>query len=136
MDAFLADLLVAVHLAIVTFMIAGVVLVLIGWPLRWRFVRSPYFRLPHLAIMAYIVVNAIQGEVCFLTVWENDLRLAAGQLDVEDISFIGRLLRDVLYLEVPQASLDRFYIVFGVLVAVTFIAVPIRFRRDARSSER
>ena len=33
MDALLADVLAAIHLAVVVFMIAGLALILIGWPL-------------------------------------------------------------------------------------------------------
>jgi len=132
MQAHLADLLLAVHFLIVVYVIAGVVLVFVGWPLHWTFVRSPAFRLPHLAVIVYIVLNAIRGKLCFLTIWETDLRSAAGQVAVEDISFIGRLLHELLYVDVPQASLDRFYIGFGLLIGVSLIAVPIRLQR-ARS---
>lgn len=129
MDAFLADVLAAAHLAIVVFMIAGLALVLIGWPLRWRWIRNPWFRGAHLAIMAYIAFNAARGELCFLTHWEHDLRERAGQLDEPQISFLGRLLRDLLYVETPQATLDRIYLGFGALVVASLVFVRPRFRR-------
>jgi hypothetical protein len=146
MDSTLADLVVALHLAIVVYMVAGVVLVLVGWPLDWRWIRAPLFRLPHLGIMGYIVFNAIQGGTCILTQWERSLRIAEGQMRPapgqpgqfwvydERISFVGRLLRDVLYFEVPQPVLDKVYIAIGVLVVVTLIGAPPRLRTRTRES--
>lgn len=131
MDAFLADLLALIHLAIVVFMIAGLALILIGWPLRWRWIRNPWFRLTHLGIMAYIVFNAARGELCFLTHWEQDLRDRAGQATDEQISFMGRLLRDMLYVETPQKTLHAIYFVFGALVVISVVCVPPRLRRSA-----
>lgn len=140
MNSLLADLVVAIHLAIVIYMVAGVVLVLIGWPLRWTWIRSPRFRLPHLAIMGYIVVNAIRGGTCILTQWEASLRVAAGQgvpspgqpghfwVYDERVSFVGRLLREVLFVDVPQPVLDKAYIAIGVLVVVSLVVSPPRLR--------
>ena len=145
MDAFFADLTALVHLSIVLFMVAGLVLTVVGWPLDWRWIRSPRFRLPHLAIMGYIVFNALRGELCFLTIWEHRLRIAAGQVResqwkpgsptvaAEPISFVGRLLRDLLYVDVPQATLDKAYLVFGLLVLLTWAFVPPRWRARKRA---
>jgi hypothetical protein len=128
LDAFLADALAALHLAVVLFMIAGLALVFLGWPLRWRWVRNPWFRFAHLGIMAYIAINAARGELCFLTLWEQDLRERAGQETDEQISFVGRLLRDVLFVETPQATLQFIYYAFGALVLVSLFCVPPRIR--------
>lgn len=130
MNAFLADVISGIHLATVAFMIGGLLLVIVGWPLRWRWVRNPWFRLSHLAIMGYIVFNAMRGELCFLTVWENQLREAAGQRGLEDISFIGRMLRGVLFVNVPEETLNQVYLIFGGLVAVSILCVRPRLRRQ------
>ena len=129
MDAFLADVIVVIHLIVVLFMIGGLLMVLIGGPLRWEWVRSPWWRIAHLGIMGYIAFNAIRGELCFLTIWEADLRQRAGQYDREQISFIGRVFRDALYVEVPQRTLDKIYLVFGSAVLASILFVRPRFRR-------
>ena len=135
MNAFLADVLVVIHLIVVLFMIFGLVFVLVGWPLKWRWIRNPWFRLSHLGIMAYIAYNAIIGEYCFLTRWESDLRKEAGQIAAsgrpvdDEISFVGRLFRDVLYIDVPQSELDPYYLAFGAVLLVSILFVPPRFRR-------
>lgn len=145
MSSLLADLVVALHLAIVIYVIAGVVLVPIGWLLGWAWIRSLRFRLSHLAIMGYIVFNAVRGGTCILTRWETSLRLAAAQastlpgqpgpspMDDENISFVARLLHDLLFVEVPQPVLDKVYIGVGVLVLISLIVAPPRLR--ARRAE-
>lgn len=130
MKGLLADAIVVVHLLVVLYMVLGLVLVLIGWPLRWRWIRNPGFRLTHLAIMGYIAFNALRGELCFLTIWESELRQAAGQRSDGEISFVGRLFRDALYVQVPQERLDRYYLFFGALVLISIVFVRPRFRRD------
>jgi hypothetical protein len=131
MYGLLADAIVVVHLLVVLFMVLGLVLVLVGWPLHWRWIRNPWFRITHLAIMGYIAFNALRGEYCFLTLWERDLRQAAGQTSEQEISFVGRLFREALYVEVPQEQLDRYYLVFGALVLIATVCV--RPRRRARA---
>jgi hypothetical protein len=128
MNALFADVVVSVHLLVVIFMIVGLLLILVGGLMRWSWVRNRWFRLTHLGIMAYIVINAIRGKVCFLTIWERELRRDAGQWGDHDISFVGRLFRDALYVEIPQASLDKVYLVFGALVIASIVFVRPRLR--------
>ena len=134
MDAVLADIVVVIHLLVVVFMIGGLLAVLVGWPLKWRWIRSPWWRVAHLAIMGYIAFNAIRGELCFLTIWEADLRARAGQHSREEISFIGRLFRDALYVDVPQRTLDVAYLVFGAMVLASVLFVRPRFRARGEAS--
>ncbi|MEZ6004502.1 MAG: DUF2784 domain-containing protein [Planctomycetota bacterium] len=126
-----ADVIAAVHLLIVVFILAGQLLVLLGWPLGWGWIRNPWFRFTHLAIMIYIVQNAIRGEFCFLTHWEWNLREKAGQQGAEG-SFIGKLLSDILFVDVDQAVLDRWYLAFFALVLLGFWRVPPRVRKPAK----
>ncbi len=136
MEAFFADVITTVHLTIVTFMILGLALVLIGWPLRWQWIRNPWFRISHLAIMGYIAFNAIRGEFCFLTTWEHSLRKEAGQFQggEDEWSFVGRLLHNILFVEMPQEELNKYYLVFGALVLVSIVCVRPRFRRKRTSA--
>lgn len=134
MDAFWADVITTVHLGVVLFMLLGLVLILVGGALRWSWVRNPWFRVVHLGIMVYIAQNAIRGELCFLTIWEHDLRAAAGQtLSAKDEwSFVGRLLHDILFVDMPQDELDVYYLVFGGVVLAATLFVPPRLRRRGK----
>src|SRR4051812_39567717 len=77
--AFLADATVTVHALFIGFVVIGQLLVFAGWPLDWRWIRSPWFRLVHLAAIVFVVVQILLGMQCFLTRWEKEWRLAAGQ---------------------------------------------------------
>ena len=134
LHALFADIITAVHLAVVLFMLGGMFLVPLGGVLGWSWVRSLPLRLTHLGIMGYIVFNAIRGELCFLTHWEVDLRQAAGQETREQWSFVGRLLHDILFVEVDQDLLHGIYIGLGVLVLAGLVFVPPRRRRTHTST--
>ena len=132
-SALLADLIAAVHLSIVAFIVGGQLLVVIGWPLGFQWIRNAWFRFTHLAIMLYIVQNAVRGELCFLTHWEWDLREKAGQTG-EEGSFIGTLLSDILFVDVPQETLNLWYLAFFGLVLICFWGAPPRLRSEPTSS--
>ena len=133
--ALLADLVTALHLVIVAFMLALIVAVPVGGALGWRWIRNVPLRLIHLAIMGYIVFNAARGELCFLTHWEMDLRAAAGQEARGDYSFVGRLLHDLLFVDVELVVLHWIYAGVGLLVLAGIVLVPPR-RRPAQPSTR
>jgi hypothetical protein len=123
----LADLLVVVHLGIVLYSLLGAVVVLCGWPLRWGWVRNPWFRFSHLAVVVFVAVQAAFDAICPLTTWESELRAKAGQRP-EEGSFVGRLAHDLLFVDVPQATLNVIYIAFAALVVGTLIGCPPRRR--------
>ena len=137
MKALLADVIVTVHLAFVLWVILGLVLVLVGWPLGWRWIRNPTLRVVHLLCPLVVAMEALCGVECPLTTWERDLRISAGQT-VEDISFVGRLVRDVLFYEPPDPIVFTIsYSVFAALVvAAMFVVKPdwSRLRRRAREA--
>ena len=126
----LADLLVVLHLGYALFVVVGFVLIWVGRFLAWDWVRRPAFRIPHLFCTLIVPLEALGGLVCPLTDWENRLRRAAGQ-PTEEIGFIARLVRDVLFWEAPAWVFTLIYVGFGALVLATFFAVPLRRRRPA-----
>jgi hypothetical protein len=126
MPAFLADAVVVLHLAYVLFAVGGEILVLAGGLLGWRWVRSLPLRLVHLAAVALVAVEALVGVVCPLTEWEYLLREAAGQHVERQISFIGRLVRSVIFYDFPAWVFTLAYVGFAVLVAATFALFPPR----------
>jgi len=132
MYAFLADALVGLHLGIVLFMALGFLGILVGWPRGWRWIRNPWFRWPHLGIMAYVVGSALSDSRCFLTHWEDGLRQRAGMAHDTGASFVERLLHDILYFDVPLLWLHRAYYLIGALFVLQWVFVrPSSFRRSA-----
>jgi hypothetical protein len=139
----LADVTVAVHLAYMGYVVFGQLLILIGWPLRWGWIRNRWFRLSHLAMVLIVAFETVMGWRCPLTTWEEQLREAGGQVvhakvedghvytgEVEGITFTGRLLRQVQFAGdlCPQNVNTIFYVAAGIIVATVFL-VPPRLRR-------
>jgi Protein of Unknown function (DUF2784) len=124
----LADVLVAIHLAIVAFVVLGLVAILIGVALKRSWARNFWFRLVHLFAIGFIAVEGLVGADCPLTIWEQQLRDAAHQGFSGD-SFMSRLIHNVLFIDVDPNILNRCHIAFGVLVLSTFIVAPPRWRR-------
>jgi uncharacterized membrane protein len=75
----LADAVLSVHLAVVVFVVGGMVMVLVGNARHWRWVNSLLFRVAHLVAVGVVVVQAWLGELCPLTVLESWLREQAGE---------------------------------------------------------
>ena len=76
--AVLADAILALHVGVVAFVVLGTVAILTGGPLGWRWVRNRSFRITHLALTAFIALQAWLGKLCPLTEWEQALRRRAG----------------------------------------------------------
>ena len=91
----LADVVVVLHAAYVTFVVFGELAILLGIVLRWSWIRNRTFRLLHLSAILVVVLEAWCGITCPLTTWENWLRSQAGQT-VEEGDFIGRWLHQRL----------------------------------------
>jgi hypothetical protein len=126
--ALLADLLVAVHVAFVAFIVMGEAAILAGAALTWGWVRNRWFRLAHLAAIVFVALEAVFGVLCPLTRWEFELRERAGQGGRAG-TFIGRILHDILYYDLPPWVFVVAYVSFALLVAATLVVVPPQWRR-------
>jgi polyferredoxin len=122
----LADLLVAIHLGYVSYVVLGQVAIVVGSAMRKGWVRNPWFRLVHLSMIVIVVVEAWLRWPCPLTVWERRLREAAGER-VEEISFIGYWLRRILFVQAQPWVFTLAYTLFSCIVVITFLAVPPRW---------
>ncbi len=120
---FLADLIVVMHLAYVLSVILGLAAVILGWFLKWRWIRNFYFRIIHLLMIGIVVFEALFGIMCPLTTWEDDLRKAAGE-DVTEGSFIGRLAHGILFVDLSEEALTVCYCIFGAVVLLTVFLIP------------
>lgn len=129
----LADILVAIHVAYVAYIIMGLVLILVGLMRKWNWVRNPWFRLTHLAAILIVVLELIFKTACPLTVWELELRSLAGQ-PVSEGTFVGRLMHYLLYVAVPAWVSTTLYIGFALVIAVTFVLAPPRWKRGKQLS--
>lgn len=124
MRLLLADLILVIHFSFVLFVVAGLPLVWIGAARGWRWVRNRGFRIAHLAAILFVSAEAAAGIWCPLTLWEDALRGAAGEC-----SFVARWIHAVLFYDLPPWMFTAAYLVYALLVALTWWRVPPLPRR-------
>jgi hypothetical protein len=127
----LADVVLALHVLFVAFVVFGLVAVLLGKPLGWSWVRNVSFRVAHLVAIAVVVGQAWFGIVCPLTKIEMALRARAGDA-VYSGTFVSHWLEELLYYDAPAWVFVTGYTLFGLLVAASWLWVPPRGRLAAR----
>jgi len=136
--AVLADAIVAVHFLIVLFVLGSQFLILLGRFLGWLWIRNPAFRVTHMILVAFIAVQSLAGNLCPLTVWEYRLRRLAGQVVEGDVPFMARLIRAIIFYDLPAWVFDVLYVSFGIFVIMTFALIPpdVRSGRHRKSPEK
>lgn len=126
--ALMADIILVFHALVVAFVIGGQVLILVGWARRWRWVHNLWFRLTHLGTIVFVVIQTWFGALCPLTVWEQELRRAAGQV-IYDQTFIEYWLSRFLFHELPWWVFVAAYTAFALVVVLSWWWVPPRRAR-------
>ncbi|SDI07429.1 DUF2784 domain-containing protein [Nitrosomonas sp. Nm132] len=115
----LADVVLIIHFMFVLFVVGSLLMIWIGAWLHLKFSRNLAFRLTHLAAILFVVGESLVGIICPLTRWEYELR------EIEaDRSFIQYWLHRMLFYDFPESVLTISYVVFALLVAITFKLVP------------
>ena len=106
-----ATSVLALHLAIIAFNVAGCVLVPIGAWRGWRWVREFWWRLVHLLSLAVVAAQALSGRACFLTIWQG------GVSDASHVQpLIASWIERMIYWSLPLW-------VFAIAYAVVFVYV-------------
>ncbi|PZP99515.1 MAG: DUF2784 domain-containing protein [Variovorax paradoxus] len=121
----LADAVLVLHVAIVLFVVGGLLLVVGGNLAGWRWVNHWWLRLLHLAAIGVVVAEAWLGVTCPLTTWEMALRLAAGQQAYAG-GFLQHWLHRLLYWDAPAWVFTLAYTLFGLAVAAAWWRWPPR----------
>lgn len=126
--ALLADAVLALHLGVVLFVVAGLPIIVLGNLRGWPWVNRATFRLLHLAAIAVVVAESWLGLACPLTTLEAQLRVAAGQ-PAQAGSFVGALMQRLLYYDAPGWVFTTAYTLFGVAVVAAWWRYPPALRR-------
>ncbi|MBV9994049.1 MAG: DUF2784 domain-containing protein [Caulobacteraceae bacterium] len=124
-----AELVLAVHLAIIGFNLFGLFAVPLGAWRGWSFVREPVWRLVHAASLAVVAVQAALGQLCFLTEWQYALNgLRGGE------PLVMRWVNGLVFWALPMWVFDAAYLaVFAYVLALLWLVPPDfgRLRRRA-----
>lgn len=120
-----ADAVVTIHFAFVSFVLFGQIAIFIGLLAKWDWIRNFKFRLLHLLCILLVVAESVGGVTCPLTTWEHNLRLKAGQSTYAG-DFIPNLLHDLMFFEAKPWVFTTIYVLFGLMVLLTFIFAPPR----------
>ena len=122
MNPILGQLILSVHLAVIAFNIAGLVVIPLGAALGWRWVRIFWWRLAHLLSLAVVAGQAALGRACFLTDWQDGLT-GGGAHD----PLIMRWVNSVIYWPLPMWAFTAGYpAVFGYVIALWVFVPPRR----------
>ena len=112
-------------IAIVAFVVIGLLLIIAGKFLAWSWVHHFWFRILHLVAIAIVVLQSWLGAICPLTVWEMKLRYEAGDATYEG-SFIAHWLHALLYYRAAEWVFVLLYTLFAVLVIASWFWVRPR----------
>ena len=120
-NSVLSQLVLAVHLAVIAFNVAGLILIPLGGVLSWRWVRILWLRLAHLGSLAAVALQAALGRACFLTDWQG--ALTGGEQD----PLVMRWVNGLIYWPLPMWAFTAAYLViFAYVVALLWLVPPQR----------
>lgn len=115
-----AELVLALHLAVIAFNVFGLVAPPLGAWRGWRFVRRRGWRALHVASMAAVAVQAAAGRACFLTDWQAGLSGDGGAA----APLIVTAVNAMVYWPVPLWAFTAAYVVLLVYVLALWRLVP------------
>ena len=119
----LADAVLALHVGIVLFVVGGLAVIVGGNLAGWRWVNRWWFRLAHLATIAFVAAEAWAGVVCPLTTLEMWLRVQARAATYAG-SFIEHWLQAVLFWDAPAWVFTAAYTLFALAVGAAWWFFP------------
>jgi hypothetical protein len=124
--ALLADIVLVTHFLFVAFVVGGLAVIWLGAALNWAWIRNFRFRAAHLGAIGFVVAESLVGMLCPLTILEDALR----QGGRPESSFVQRWISRLIYYDLPERIFTVIYVVFGLIVALTFISI----RPDRRAN--
>jgi Protein of Unknown function (DUF2784) len=123
----LADAVLVVHALIALFIVGGLVAIWVGSGLGWEWTHLRLFRLAHLFAIGLVSILSLLGLACPLTVLEDWLRNgSAGTIGAQ--GFIQRWVSRLLFYDVSTWVFTLAYVVFALVVLLTWRLVPPRRR--------
>jgi Protein of Unknown function (DUF2784) len=119
----LADMVLIFHVVYISFVICGLLLILVGGVRDWRWIRNPWFRALHLFAIVLVVVQAWLGIICPLTTLEMHLREQAGDWVYHE-TFIAHWLARLIFYRAPMWAFGLGYTLFALAVIGSWWRFP------------
>lgn len=123
----LADAVLVLHVAVVVFVVGGMLAVLVGNGRGWRWVNQPGFRVAHAGAIAVVALQAWLGQYCALTTLESWLRVQAGSAGYAG-GFIEHWLHRLIHFEAPLWVFTLAYTAFLALALWAWWRFPPAWR--------
>ena len=125
----LADGVLALHVAVILFNVFGLIAIPLGGWRDWRFVRVAWWRLLHVGALALVAAQALAGQACFLTLWQDALIGAGGSAPPP---LIMRWVDTLIFWPLPLSFFALLYVVVWLYVLALLWYVPPKWhaRRD------
>jgi hypothetical protein len=118
------------HIAVIAFNVAGLVAIPLGAWRGWRFVRNFWLRALHLAALVVVALQALLGQACFLTIWQNDLLARAGERTSAE-PLIARWVEGIVFWNLPIWVFAALYCAVALYTLALWRLVPPRRMRHA-----
>lgn len=124
--AFVAQIVVMFHFLYALTIIGGLVLVYLGYFLKWHFVHNFSFRIIHLLMILIVAFESIFNIECPLTYIEYKL-LNLAYIHHTNTPFIAGFINKILFWNLPNVFFNIFYVLLALVIAISFIIVPVKF---------
>ena len=122
MNVALGQTILAVHLLVIAFNVAGLVAIPGGAALGWAWVRVRWWRALHILSWAVVAAQAALGRACFLTDWQDALT-GSGAHD----PMIMRWVNSLIYWPLPIWVFGAIYLaLFAAVIALWVLVKPAR----------
>jgi hypothetical protein len=120
-DSAIAESILALHLVIIVFNVAGLILIPLGAWAGWRIVRIGWLRFLHLGLLAVVAGQALAGRACILTIWQNEL---TGGIAAAPPPLIMRWVDRLIYWNLPFWCFTVLYCAVFLYVVALSMFVP------------
>ena len=119
----LANGVMYLHFGVTLFIVLGLLVILLGNWLGWRWVNRRWFRLVHLGAIVFVVAQTLLGMDCPLTVLESSLRTRAGDTTFSQ-GFIEHWVEKLLFYDAATWVFNVVYVTFGLVVIAAWWYFP------------
>ena len=113
------------HFGIVAFNIFWLIAIPLGACRDWRFVRNIWWRSAHMASLAVVALQALDGRLCFLTILQDDFETRAGAA-LQAPSLLTRLVTNAIYWPLQLSTFVVIYCVGAAFAVASWWLVPPR----------